>query len=203
MVDNIKQQILREYPELELIINKPVTVTDNMLRVAWTITPRWLFDEMIQKLFERNISNFFRPNNNKMFFEPDKQEDNDIRKYTSVGLLTKIESDRIAHCLTLTCWGSEFDFQTICEMIESVTAAEPKIEALNERYGRSLIKTIFGDRYVLTHAITIEPAFPTRYIQELSNLRYDVHYTSAEQEQLEAIKQLAEAKNEEVLKGTY
>ena len=199
MVESIESKILMEYPELELTSDEPVIVTDNMLRVAWTITPRGLFDAAIHELFARNISDFFRPDNNDMCFA---SENDGVRKYTSKGLARKVRADRVAQCFTLTCWGSAFDFQTIGRMIEDAAALKPKIAALEERYGRSLIKTVVGDRFVFTHAVTIEPAFPTKYIRELSNLGYDVHYIDSEQEQLEALRQLAEAKNEEVLKGT-
>ena len=203
MFDDIEQQILGEYPELELIKGKPVIVTDNMKRVAWSIMPRWLFDEVIHELFSKNISDFFWPNQNEMFFAPNMQEGNNIRKYTSVGLVRKIGADRIAQCFTLTCWGPAFDFQAIGRMIDDITALKPKTEELDDRYGRSLLRTVVGDRYVITHAVTIEPAFPTEYIRQLGRLGYDVHYIDSEQEQLEALKTLAEAKNEEVFKDTF
>jgi len=203
MFDDIEQQILGEYPELELIKDKTVIVTDNMKRVAWSITPRWLFDEVIHELFSKNISDFFWPNQNEMFFVPNMPEGDNIRKYTSVGLARKVGTDRIAQCFTLTCWGHAFDFQAIGRMIDNIAALKPKIEELDDRYGRSLLRTIVGDRYVITHAVTIEPAFPTEYIRQLDRLGYDVYYVDSEQEQLEALKTLAEAKNEEVFKDTF
>lgn len=203
MINDIEKQILGEYPELELIKDKPVIVTDNMKRVAWSITPRWLFDEVIHELFSRNISDFFWPNQNGMFFAPNMPEGDSIRKYTSVGLARKVGTDRIAQCFTLTCWGPAFDFQAIGTMIEDITALKPEIAALADRYGRSLLRTVVDNRYVITHAVTIEPAFPTEYTRQLDRLGYDVYYVDSEQEQLEALKTLAEAKNEEVLKYTY
>lgn len=180
MIDDIEQQILVEYPELELIKNKPVTITDNMRRVAWSITPRWLFDEVIHEMFSRNISDFFWPNQNEMFFVPNAPEGDSIRRYTSVCLARKVGADRIAQCFALTCWGSAFDFQAIGRMIEDTTALKPKIAALDDRYGRSLLRTVVGDRYAFTHAVTIEPAFPTEYIRQLGRLGYDVYYIDSE-----------------------
>lgn len=203
MVDDIEQQILGEYPELKLIKNKPVTVTDNMRRVAWSITPLWLFGEVINELFSRNISDFFWPNQNEMFFVPNVPEGDGIRKYTSVGLARKVGADRIAQCFALTCWGPAFDFQAIGKMIDDIAALKPKIAELDDRYGRSLLRTVVGDRYVITHAVTIEPAFPTEYIRQLGRLGYEVYYIDSEQEQLDTLKMLAENKNEEVLKDTF
>jgi hypothetical protein len=188
-----------EYPELELTSDEPVIITDNMLRVAWTITPREAFDKAIQELFAHHISDFFRPVDDRLFIPGG--DNNSIRRYTSTCLAKKVKFDRVAHCFTLACWGPALDFDALCKMIEGI--ANPDVAALEERYGRSLIKTVVEDRFVFTHAVTIEPAFPTKYIRELSNLGYDVQYTSSEEEQLEALRQLAEAKNEKVLKGTY
>ncbi|HII92679.1 MAG TPA: hypothetical protein HA262_11100 [Methanosarcina sp.] len=202
MVNDIKKQILGEYPELELTKNEPVTVTDGMWRVAWSLTPRWLFDEVINELFSRNISNFFWLNQNEMFFVPSVPEGDGIRKYTSVCLARKVGADRIAQCFTLACWGPAFDFEAIGRMIEDVTALKPKIAALDDRYGRSLLRTVVGDRYAFTHAVTIEPAFPTEYLRQLDRLGYDIYYISSEQEQLDSLKTFAEDKTEEALKDT-
>lgn len=202
MVNDIKKQILGEYPELELTKNEPVTVTDSMRRVAWSLTPRWLFDEVINELFSRNISNFFWLNQNEMFFVPSVPEGDGIRKYTSVCLARKVGADRIAQCFTLACWGPAFDFEAIGRMIEETTALKPKIAALDDRYGRSLLRTVVGDRYAFTHAVTIEPAFPTEYLRQLDRLGYDIYYISSEQEQLDSLKTFAEDKTEEALKDT-
>jgi hypothetical protein len=195
----IESMILREYPELELISDEPVKVNDNMIRVAWTITPREAFDKAIHELFAHHISDFFRSENDRLFIP--EGDNNGVRKYTSTCLAKKVKCDRVAHCFTLACWGPALDFDAVCKMIGGVD--EPDVAALDERYGRSLMKTVVGDRYVFTHCITIEPAFPTKYIRELSNLGYDVHYISSEEEQLENLRQLAESKNDEVLKSTY
>lgn len=198
-IESIESKILNEYPELVLARDEPVTITDDMQRIAWSITPRGLFDAAIEELFAANIPGFFTTDNSEQFFTPNCDG---VRKYTSNAHAKKVKADRVAQCFTLTCWGPALDFQAIGQMIEDVEVLKPEIAELNDRHGRSLLRTVVGDRYILTHAVTIEPAFPTKYIRELMRLGYDVHYIDSEQEQLDALRTLAEAKNEEVLEGT-
>lgn len=193
-MESIESKILKEYPGIVLNKNMPVVITDDMLRVGGYAPARRLFDTTTSQLFVASILEFFKPDVTGVFFRTDSTS-----KATSFGAATKYQAHRVAHCFTMTYWGD------ICEddvkmMLDDIIYAIQEDEIATDR-GICLLRTVVGDHYIFTQGVSIESAFPTSYIQQLSGLGYDVHYIDSEREQINALKMIAEAKNEEVLKN--
>lgn len=195
MVVSIESKILSEYPGLILNKNLPVVLTDDMLRVGSYVLASRLFDTLTSELFVASILEFFKPYVSGVFFRTDRTS-----TATSDGAARKHESNRVVHCFSLTYWGNIGD-DDVKTMLDDIIYAIQETEISTDR-GMCFLRTAIGDKYILTQGVSIETAFPTKYYRELMRLGYDVHYIDFEKDQLAALKQLAEAKNEEVLKGT-
>lgn len=195
-MDSIESKILMEYPELVLNKDLPVVVTDDMQHVGGYIPAQALFKTIVSELMIDSVIDLFKPElETDTFFRTDS-----ISRITSSGTARKDMASRIGHCFTLTYWG-DISLADTRAMLDDIVFAIEEKEVPTDR-GICLLRTAIGDNYILTQGVSIEPAFPTKYYMQLSRLGYDVFYLDSEKEQLETLKRISEARNEEVLKST-